>query len=143
MTVVLPDEDIDALVSDGGLADIVAAPLSLPVSLTMPRWTFRSPSPLGDALKSLGMPTAFDAGVADLTGMSAELDLFIAAVLHEVFIAVDEEGTEAAAATAVIVGETSAPPPPEPLVLDRPFLFVIHDVEQGTPLFVGRVADPS
>lgn len=143
MTVVLPDDDLDALVSDGGLADIVAAPTSLSVSLTMPRWTFRSPSPLGDALKALGMPTAFEPAAADLSGMSAELDLFILAVLHEVFIAVDEEGTEAAAATAVVVNETSASIPDDQLVLDRPFLFVIHDVEHGTPLFVGRVADPS
>lgn len=66
----------------------------------------------------------------------------IAAVLHEVFIAVDEKGTEAAAATAVVVGETSAMIPDTEVVVDRPFLFVIHDIEHGTPLFVGRVADP-
>jgi serpin B len=71
-----------------------------------------------------------------------DLDLYISAVLHEGFIAVDEEGTEAAAATAVVVSETSAPVT-EPFHVDRPFLFAIHDVEYGTPLFVGRVDDPS
>ncbi|GAB3254653.1 serpin family protein [Nocardioides dilutus] len=142
MTVVLPDGDIDAVVSGGAIADVLATAPSQSVALTMPRWTFRSPSPLGDALIAMGMPTAFS-DAADLTGMSTELDLFIAAVLHEVFIAVDEEGTEAAAATAVVVDETSAPIVDDELVLDRPFLFVIHDVEHGTPLFVGRVGDPS
>ena len=143
MTVVLPDdEDIDALVS-GGLAAILANDSVGAVDLTMPKWEFRSPSPLKDALKGMGMPTAFS-DAADLTGMSVEdLDLHLQDALHEVFIAVDEEGTEAAAATAVVAGLESAPMPGEPLVLDRPFLFVIHDVEHGTPLFVGRVGDPS
>jgi serpin B len=142
MTVLLPDGDLEGLVAGGALPGIIGADPSISVALTMPRWTFRAPSPLRDALIAMGMPTAFDSGAADLSGMSSELDLFIAAVLHEVFIAVDEEGTEAAAATAVIVEETSAPIVDGELVLDRPFLFVIHDVEHGTPLFVGRVADP-
>jgi serpin B len=64
-------------------------------------------------------------------------------VMHEVFIAVDEKGTEAAAATAVVMSTESAGPAPGVLVLDRPFLFVIHDTEFGTPLFIGRVGDPS
>ena len=64
-------------------------------------------------------------------------------MLHEVFVAVDEAGTEAAAATAVVMQRAGGmPAPPKPFVVDRPFLFVIHDVEHGTPLFVGRVADP-
>lgn len=142
MTVVLADGDMDSMVSGGALVDVLATAPSLSVAITMPRWTFRTPSPLSDALITLGMPTAFS-DAADLTGMSTELDLFIAAVLHEVFIAVDEEGTEAAAATAVIADTTSAPIIDDELVLDRPFLFVIHDVEHGTPLFLGRVGDPS
>jgi len=64
-------------------------------------------------------------------------------VLQQVFIAVDEAGTEAAAATAVIVEATSGQvEPPAPLVVDRPFVFVIHDLENGTPLFLGKVVDP-
>lgn len=144
MTVVLPDEaaGVDALVSDGALLEVLATQPDGSVDLTMPKWTFRAPSPLKAPLIALGMPTAFTDD-ADLTAMSADLDLHIQDVVHEVFIAVDEDGTEAAAATAVIVGLESAPMPGEPLVLDRPFLFVIHDVEHGTPLFVGRVGDPS
>ena len=57
-------------------------------------------------------------------------------------MAVDEEGTEAAAATGVVAGATSAPVG-APMVVDRPFIFFIHDVKYLTPLFVGRVIDPS
>ena len=75
--------------------------------------------------------------------MTTEDRLFVSNVVQQVFIAVDEAGTEAAAATAVVMDATSAPvDPPEPLVVDRPFLFVIHDVEHATPLFLGKVVDP-
>lgn len=70
-----------------------------------------------------------------------DLALYLSAVLHQAFIAVDEGGTEAAAATAVVAGVVNAPEL-EPAHVDRPFLFVIHDVEHGTPLFLGRVVDP-
>lgn len=142
MTVVLAD-DLDALVAGGTLADVIGAGTTGPVDLTMPRWTFRTQSPLRDALIELGMPTAFAPGGADFSAMTREEQLFVSAVLHEVFIAVDERGTEAAAATAVVMSVTSAGPTPGVLVLDRPFLFVIHDTEFGIPLFVGRVGDPS
>ncbi|MCZ6544188.1 MAG: serpin family protein, partial [Chloroflexi bacterium] len=68
--------------------------------------------------------------------------LFISEVVHEAFIAVDELGTEAAAATAVVFDE-SAPADPVQLIVDRPFLFLIRDVETNTILFLGRVLDPT
>jgi serpin B len=76
--------------------------------------------------------------------MTGNPELFISDVVHKAFVAVDEAGTEAAAATAVIVGTTSAPV--EPLVevtIDRPFIFLIRDIETGAILFVGRVLNPS
>ncbi len=88
------------------------------------------------------MRAAFDPARADFTGMTAEERLHVSAVLHEGFIAVDEAGTEAAAATGLVLAGTSAPVYTE-VVVDRPFLFVIHDVEHGTPLFLGRVVDPT
>jgi serpin B len=88
------------------------------------------------------MPTAFD-DTADFSGMTTQEKLLISAVLHEAFIAVDETGTEAAAATAVVMGAVSAGPTPVSVVVDRPFLFVIHDLATATPLFVGRVTDPT
>lgn len=147
MTVVLPDDGLFAAVEAElakGAYGAVLAQEAAPavVDLTLPRWTFRTAVPLKDALEAMGMPTAFHDG-ADFTPMTDEdLDLVIAEVLHQGFIAVDEEGTEASAATAVVMAETAAPVP-EVLVVDRPFLFLIHDTEHGTPLFVGRVTDPT
>ncbi len=110
--------------------------------LVMPRWTYRVATDLVQPLRRLGMGVAFGAD-ADFGAMTDDADLAITDVLHQTFVAVDEAGTEAAAATAVVMGETSLPVTPHELVLDRPFLYVIHDVAHGTPLFVGRVADPS
>jgi serpin B len=147
MTVVLPDEgredDLDAVVAGGGLPEVLSAAAPGELQLTLPKWEFLVSASLTDALTSLGMTTAFDPGRADFSAMTEEERLFIQAVLQQVFIAVDEAGTEAAAATAVVVGVESAQlDPPAPLVVDRPFVFVIHDVEHGTPLFLGKVTDP-
>ncbi|GAW47797.1 MULTISPECIES: serpin family protein [unclassified Nocardioides] len=141
MTVVLPDPgrevDVDALPA------ILAAAEPGSVELSVPRWTFRTAKALKDPLSALGMPTAFDEAAADFTQMTESDDpLVIDDVLHQVFVAVDEDGTEAAAATAVVVRASSALVVDRTVTVDRPFLFVIHDVEHGTPLFVGRVADP-
>jgi serine protease inhibitor len=110
------------------------------VQLRLPKWTSRLPVELGPVLSGLGMPTAFSAR-ADFTGMSTEPSLRIDNVVHETFIAVDEKGTEAAAASAVIVRPPSIPRGPE-FFADRPFLYVIHDRSSGVPLFIGRVTDP-
>jgi serpin B len=147
MTVVVPSSslaDLEGSLDANGIQEMLgnrARPEE--VEVTLPKWTFRLASPLRDPLVALGMPTAFDSSVADFSGMTRQESLFISAVQHEAFIAVDEEGTEAAAATAVIMDELSAQPVPPPFVVDRPFLFVIHDVDTATPLFIGRVSDPT
>lgn len=141
MTVVLPDagREVDA----AELPEILAAPRPGGVELALPRWTFRTEVSLREMLTGLGMPTPFDAASADFTPMTeSDEQLLIDDVYHQVFVAVDEQGTEAAAATAVVMRATSAVMTPNRLVVDRPFLFVIHDVAHGTPLFVGRVDDP-
>lgn len=146
MTIVLPAEGalerVSAAVADGALPGMLGAPRPVPVQLSLPKWKFRTEAPLGEVLAALGMPTAFDPERADFGAMTRQERLFVAAVLHEGFIAVDEEGTEAAAATAVVMDTTSAPLYRE-VVVDRPFLFAVHDVEHLTPLFVGRVSDPT
>ena len=147
MTLVLPDpgrmREVEPLLTSGGWAGVMSGGRQTMLDLRLPKWTFRTQAPLNDVLQQLGMPTAFDRHDADFRPMTEEdLDLYVSAVLHEGFIAVDEEGTEAAAATAVVMTETSAPVT-EPFHVDRPFLFAIHDVEYGTPLFLGRVDDPS
>jgi serine protease inhibitor len=142
MTVALPDpgHEPDALTEllGGGLT----APTGGGVHIELPRFTFRTPSDLKQPLIDLGMPAAFGDS-ADFSPMSPTDPLYIHAVLHQAFVAVDESGTEAAAATAVVMDEASGVLTGHSLVCDRPFLFVIHDVDHGTPLFVGRVADPS
>jgi serpin B len=147
MTIVLPDEgrmdEVEAAVAGGGLATFLEKGTPGLLDLRLPRWKFRTQSPLKDVLIALGMPLAFDQVKADFLPMTAnDTFLYISAVAHEAFIAVDEEGTAAAAATAVVMTETSLPQY-VPFHVDRPFLFVIHDVQHGTPLFLGRVDDPS
>jgi serpin B len=142
MTVALPNGREDSALAEllgphGLTADGEPA-----VAVTMPRWTYRVPTDLGDAFLALGMDDAFDARLADFSRMTADERLFISFVVHQTFVAVDEDGTEAAAATAVGMADSAALQS-HTLVLDRPFLFVVHDTAHGTPLFVGRVADPS
>jgi serpin B len=76
--------------------------------------------------------------------MAAKRELFISDVFHKAFVKVDENGTEAAAATAVVVGLTAFNPvEPIEVKVDRPFLFLIRDIKTGSILFLGRVVDPS
>lgn len=110
------------------------------VELTLPKFSFTTPIRLKTALQSLGIRELFDDGQADLSGVNHANNLYVADVIHEAFIAVDEAGTEAAAATAVPIVERSIGVPVE---FDRPFLFVIRDNPTGTILFMGRVMDPS
>jgi serpin B len=112
------------------------------VSLTMPTFEFDSRFGLSQALGELGMPVAFS-NSADFSGMTGGKDLFISDVVHKAFVSVDEEGTEAAAATAVVMKLLAVPEGPVTVTVDHPFLFLIRDVETGTILFVGRVMDPS
>jgi serpin B len=141
MTVALPTGP-EAAALDELLGSGLAGEGQSGLELRMPRWTYRVATDLKDPLKALGMGVCFG-DEADFTGMTTEVDLAITDVLHQTYVAVDEAGTEAAAATAVVMGETSLQVPQHTLVLDRPFLYVVHDVEHGTPLFVGRVSDPS
>jgi serpin B len=112
------------------------------VALTMPKFTFDSELSLKETLADLGMIDAFSPSQADFSGIDGTRNLVITDVFHKAFVAVDEEGTEAAAATAVIVGLTAAPEEPIEVTLDRPFMFLIRDIETGTILFVGRVMNP-
>ncbi len=112
------------------------------VEVHLPRFSFTSEMSLNDALSQMGMGDAFDARRADFTGMASVEDLFISAVQHKAFVKVDEEGTEAAAATGIAVGVTAMPPEPETFHVDRPFLFVIRHHESDELLFMGRVTEP-
>jgi serpin B len=148
MTVILPDRgNLQALENDldgDRIVRILRSPQRVgAVDVRLPKWRFRTRARLDSTLEALGMPTAFTRGAADFTGMTTQAELFISAVLHEAFVAVNEAGTEAAAATGVVVSVTSAGPTPVPMIVDRPFLFLIHDTATSMPLFLGRVTDPS
>jgi serpin B len=109
----------------------------------LPKWDTESKVQLRDALSELGMPTAFT-DAADFSGMTTEAELAIQDVVHQANITVDEQGTEAAAATAVVIGVTSAPvEEPVELTADRPFVFALRDTGTGAILFLGRVVDPA
>ncbi len=150
MAVVVPDQPsglraVEASLDGPALSRLLSSFRPVPViRVRLPRWRFRVNKELGPHLAALGMPTAFQPLRADFSGMTGSRGLFISHVLHDAFIAVDEQGTEAAAATAVIMNESAAPAPPTlTLTADRPFLFVLFDVETATPLFLGRVTNPT
>ena len=113
------------------------------VQLTMPRFSGTYPLALGTVLANLGMPIAFDMGRADFSGIESSGELYISDVLHKAFVAVDEKGTEAAAATAVLLSARGVPDPTAQVELDRPFMYLIRDRATGAVLFMGRVLDPS
>jgi serpin B len=98
---------------------------------------------LKDILTGMGMQAAFDPYAADFSGIDGQRYLVISDAIHKAFIAVDEKGTEAAAATVVVFMTTGARMP-EGIVLtiDRPFFYIIRDVPSGSILFMGRVVDP-
>ena len=112
------------------------------VTLQLPKFKATAKSRLGDALKAMGMPSAFDAGKADFTGMTDKERLFVSAVIHEAVVEVDEQGTVAVAATAVGAALGSGGPPSVTVRADRPFLYLIVDDATQAILFVGRVAKP-
>ena len=114
------------------------------VSLTMPKFEFRTQAGLSDALKTLGMTTAFDPSTADFSGMTSQEALFISDVIHEAYIEVDEEGTEAAAATAVVM-EAHRRAAGRVRGAHRRPAFPVRDrrPRDRTILFLGRVTDPT
>lgn len=146
MVILLPDagtftawvEELDAET----LQAILSQMESRQVALSMPRFTFESCFSLKEALQALGLGTAFSVE-ADFSGMTGRRDLFIDDVYHKAFVAVDEEGTEAAAATAVVMRLTAMPAQPVVVNVDRPFVFLIRDMATGTVLFLGHVVNPA
>ena len=147
MIVIIPDKgrfgEIEAGLSASRLDEIAAELSSTPVDLRFPKFEFRTQAGLLPALVALGLNEAVDPSRADFSRMTTEEKLFVAAVIHEAFIAVDEEGTEAAAATAVVMAASAAPSEPVQLTVDRPFMFQIKDATTGSVLFFGRVMDPA
>jgi len=112
------------------------------VDVFIPKFKFETKYFMAKALSDLGMPTAFSPA-ADFSGMDGTKDLLIQNVIHQAFVEVNEEGTEAAAATGVVMGITSVGPRIPIFRADHPFIFIIQEIETGNILFLGRVGDPS
>jgi serpin B len=111
------------------------------VVVFVPKFKMTSQFSLASVLKSMGMKDAFSSD-ADFSGINGKRDLFISAVIHKAYVEVNEEGTEAAAATGVVMRLTSVGPAPLPVFrADHPFLFLIRDNLSGSILFIGRVAN--
>ncbi len=145
MLVLLPKGDISSLESKlnaENLAQWRSMLNAKEVKVYMPKFKFETKYFLKDTLAAMGMPLAFAPGDADFSGMDGTKDLYIGIVIHQAFVDVNEEGTEAAAATGVgmmataIMQETI-------FRADHPFVFIIQDKETGNILFMGKVVDPS
>jgi serpin B len=112
------------------------------VAVSLPRFKLTAEFDLNKVLSEMGMPSAFGPS-ADFSGMGGSKgELYLSAVVHKAFVDVNEQGTEAAAATAVVVDARSAPVVPV-FRADHPFVFLIRDKRSGSVLFLGRLASPS
>ena len=109
-------------------------------AIYLPKFEFETKYFMGNILSALGMPSAFSPE-ADFSGISGRRDLFISEVIHQAYIKLDEEGTEAAAATGIVM-VTGMPSMKHTFIADHPFIFIIQDRDTGNILFIGRVADP-
>jgi serine protease inhibitor len=121
---------------------LVGALSPFEVEVFLPRFRVEQSLALAPTLQAMGMPQAFSEKLADFSGMSGKKDLYISAVIHKAFVEVNEEGTEAAAATAVVMATKSAAPMSETFRADHPFLFALRDRKSGSILFLGRLDDP-
>jgi serine protease inhibitor len=151
MVVLLPRKvdglgDLEAKLTAQNLGSWTATLHRQKVEVFLPKFKVTSEFSLADTLAALGMPDAFSPARADFSGMDGRKDFSISAVIHKAFVKVDEEGTEAAAATAVVMVGSAAPmnqPPPPIFRADHPFVFFIRDNRNSSVLFLGRVTDPT
>jgi len=145
MVVLLPAQgtfaDYRSKLDAAHLAAVVGALENHLAEVSLPKFRFNTQLQIKPALQALGMTEAFDDRTADFSGMIGKRELMIQDVVHEAFVAVDEKGTEAAAATAVVVRPTSLPKPAV-FNADRPFVVLVRDNPTGAVLFAGQVTSP-
>ncbi len=150
MVVLLPKGNdlsaADPYLDPANLSALEQSASSRRVMVYLPKFKLESQYSLKETLSAMGMPTAFS-GAADFSGMDGAQDLYISDVYHKAYIEVNEEGTEAAAATGVVMNLAAAAPGSEKPVpvfrADHPFIFLIQDNDTGVILFAGLVTDPT
>ncbi len=144
MLVMMPPQGglraLELSLTNAKLDDYRGALQASALELSMPKFEITVTSNLKEPLTNLGLGPAFEG--ADFSAMSKVDDLAISGVLHQAFVKVNEKGTEAAAATAVIVDRTTSIPVARPVVMNRPFVFVIIDKATSAVVFAGRVTEP-
>ncbi len=145
MVLIVPEAgqlaDFEADLTAETLGEIATNLDTVRAHIQIPKFEFETTTVLNNPLQTLGLQKIFNGG--DLTGMSEQGNLRVSGVFHKTFIAVEEGGAEAAAATAIVIDRESAEPDPQvSFKADRPFLFGIQDIETGLFLFFGRVVDP-
>ena len=131
--------DLEKMLSPAKLSEWIGKVRRTKINTWFPKFKMTSEFSLSQQLQALGIKKAF--GDADFSGMDGTKKLYISAVLHKAFVEVNEEGTEAAAATAVVISLKSARRYPS-FRADHPFLFLIRDKATGSILFLGRYAKP-
>lgn len=151
--VLLPDEstsveDYVSSLTGERLRQILTGASEANIRAALPKFEAEYGIDMSDVLKSLGMTDAFDPDIADFSGIVScpDENIYISRVIHKTYIAVDEQGTKAAAATAVeIRAESASVITPEEIIyitLDRPFVYMIIDCEENLPVFIGTVMEP-
>ena len=136
------DDYIASLTGEGFLTTVKNAKEG-PVEAAMPKFSYDYGIEMSDALKALGMTVPFDAELADFSGLghSSDGSIYISCVLHKAYIAVDEKGTKAGAATAIEAPAAGNWEDRRRVILDRPFVYAIIDDAAGLPIFIGAVTD--
>lgn len=146
MLVILPQNDDIAGLEKGLTAKDVAEWKEVlgkqRVDVIIPKFKFTAPYDLKDYLIDMGLKDAFNPGLADLSGIGGKRDLFVSDAYHKAFVDVNEEGTEAAAATGIVVAKSSMPIRIPEFKANHPFLFIIQETATGNILFMGKVVDP-
>ena len=146
MLLVLPEENnlknLENSITAEKLSEWKSGMMKREVDIYLPRFKFETKYFMGETLKKIGMPTAFSPMNADFSGMTGKSDLYIGKVIHQAFVEVNEEGTEAAAATAVVMESWGLSVTPV-FRADHPFIFIIQQKETGNILFMGRVSNPN
>ena len=150
MQIVLPNQRQNGLVSiHDKLAGVNINQLfqdnqsQIKVKVKMPKFKISHSASLSDHIKELGMRDMFSEGAADFSGIDGTRNLHVSFIQQKVFIEVNEEGSEAAAATGMGMMMRSMPLPPEEFTMDHPFIFYIRDKLTGMLLFEGRISDPT
>jgi serpin B len=148
MVVVLPTKKdglaaVEKKIAQGALPGWLKGLTGQRVQVTLPRFKMGASFELAGVLKKLDMPLPFTFPGADFSGMDGTKLLYIGVVIHQAVVAVDEKGTEAAAATAVLMKAGGMPSEPAVFRADHPFVFLIRDRETNSILFMGRLADPT